>query len=53
MIENDAELAQTIEPMDRMYRGLANLRAEIAPPQLRELSTSGGRTDRRDSQAAS
>jgi len=31
MIENDAELRQCLEQMDRMYRALANLRAEIAP----------------------
>ena len=31
MIENDAELTQSLEQMDRMYRALANLRAEIAP----------------------
>jgi hypothetical protein len=31
MIRNDAELAQSIEQMERMYRALARLRADIAP----------------------
>lgn len=31
MIESDAELAQSLEQMERMYRALAHLRAEIAP----------------------
>lgn len=31
MIENDAELRQSMEQMERMYRALACLRADIAP----------------------
>jgi hypothetical protein len=31
MIKSDAELQQSLEQMERMYRALAHLRADIAP----------------------
>jgi hypothetical protein len=31
MIQNEAELAQSMEQMERMYRALARLRSEVAP----------------------
>lgn len=31
MIQNDAELQHSMQQMERMYRALAHLRADIAP----------------------
>ena len=38
MIENDAQLQQAIEQIERLYRGLDSLRADILPKNPRNFA---------------
>ena len=38
MIENDAQLQQAIEQIERLYEGLDNLRADILPKNPRNFA---------------